>query len=45
MIEAARSLGFAARFASGYFAVPFDGPEAPGRFGPLALMLSADPLP
>jgi transglutaminase-like putative cysteine protease len=26
MIEAARSLGFAARFASGYLAVPFDDP-------------------
>ena len=29
MIEAARSLGFAARFASGYLAVPLDDPEAP----------------
>lgn len=27
MIEAARSLGFAARFASGYLAIPFDEPE------------------
>ncbi len=27
MIEAARSLGFAARFASGYLAVPLDDPE------------------
>jgi transglutaminase-like putative cysteine protease len=31
MVEAARSLGFAARFASGYLAVPFDDPEAPPR--------------
>ena len=29
MIEAARSLGFAARFVSGYLAVPLDDPEAP----------------
>jgi transglutaminase-like putative cysteine protease len=29
MIEAARSLGFAARFASGYLAVPLDDPEEP----------------
>jgi transglutaminase-like putative cysteine protease len=29
MIEAARSLGFAARFASGYLAVPLDDPEQP----------------
>jgi transglutaminase-like putative cysteine protease len=29
MIEAARSLGFAARFASGYLAIPFDEPEEP----------------
>ena len=29
MIEAARSLGFAARFASGYLAVPLDAPEEP----------------
>jgi transglutaminase-like putative cysteine protease len=29
MIEAARSLGFAARFASGYLTVPLDDPEAP----------------
>jgi len=29
MIEAARSLGFAARFASGYLAVPLEDPEAP----------------
>jgi transglutaminase-like putative cysteine protease len=29
MIEAARSLGFAARFASGYLAVPPDDPEEP----------------
>ncbi|HMG49041.1 MAG TPA: transglutaminase family protein, partial [Inquilinus sp.] len=29
MIEAARSLGFAARFASGYLAIPFDDPEEP----------------
>jgi transglutaminase-like putative cysteine protease len=29
MIEAARSLGFAARFASGYLAVPLDNPEEP----------------
>jgi Transglutaminase-like superfamily len=28
MIEAARSLGFAARFASGYLAVPLEDPEA-----------------
>ena len=27
MIEAARSLGFAARFASGYLAVPLDDPK------------------
>jgi transglutaminase-like putative cysteine protease len=27
MIEAARSFGFAARFASGYFAVPLDDPQ------------------
>jgi transglutaminase-like putative cysteine protease len=31
MVEAARSLGFAARFASGYLAVPFDDPEAPAQ--------------
>jgi hypothetical protein len=29
MIEAARSLGLAARFASGYLAVPLDDPEQP----------------
>jgi len=29
MIEAARSLGFAARFASGYLAVPLDDPKEP----------------
>ena len=29
MIEAARSLGLAARFASGYLAVPLDNPEEP----------------
>jgi len=29
MIEAARSLGLAARFASGYLAVPLDYPEVP----------------
>ncbi|SDR29746.1 Transglutaminase-like enzyme, putative cysteine protease [Rhizobiales bacterium GAS113] len=29
MIEAVRSLGFAARFASGYLAVPLDEPEEP----------------
>jgi transglutaminase-like putative cysteine protease len=29
MIEAARSLGFAARFASGYLAVPLDDPAEP----------------
>ena len=29
MIDAARSLGFAARFASGYLAVPLDDPEKP----------------
>jgi transglutaminase-like putative cysteine protease len=29
MIEGARSLGFAARFASGYLAVPLDDPEEP----------------
>jgi transglutaminase-like putative cysteine protease len=29
LIEAARSLGFAARFASGYLAVPLDHPEEP----------------
>jgi hypothetical protein len=29
MIEAARSLGFAARFASGYLAVPLDYPKEP----------------
>ena len=29
MIEAARSIGFAARFASGYLAVPLDGPQEP----------------
>jgi transglutaminase-like putative cysteine protease len=29
MIEAARSLGFAARFASGYLAVPLEDPEKP----------------
>jgi transglutaminase-like putative cysteine protease len=29
MIEAARSLGFAARFASGYLAVPLEDPEEP----------------
>jgi transglutaminase-like putative cysteine protease len=29
MIEAARSLGFAARFASGYLAVPRDDPKEP----------------
>jgi transglutaminase-like putative cysteine protease len=29
MIEAARSLGFAARFASGYLAVPLDDSEEP----------------
>jgi transglutaminase-like putative cysteine protease len=29
MIEAARSLGFAARFASGYLAVPLDDPPEP----------------
>ncbi len=29
MIEAARSLGIAARFASGYLAVPLDNPEEP----------------
>src|SRR6202011_3795686 len=29
MIEAARSLGLAARFASGYLAVPLEDPEAP----------------
>jgi transglutaminase-like putative cysteine protease len=29
MIEAARSLGFAARFASGYLAVPLDQPDEP----------------
>src|SRR5580692_4117767 len=29
MIEAARSLGLAARFASGYLAVPLDDPEEP----------------
>jgi transglutaminase-like putative cysteine protease len=27
MIEAARALGFAARFASGYLAVPLDNPH------------------
>ena len=31
MIEAARSLGLAARFASGYLAVPLDNPEEPMR--------------
>ena len=31
MIEAARSLGLAARFASGYLAVPLDYPEEPVR--------------
>ncbi len=29
MIEAARSIGFAARFASGYLAVPLDDPKEP----------------
>jgi transglutaminase-like putative cysteine protease len=29
MIEAGRSLGLAARFASGYLAVPLDDPEEP----------------
>ena len=29
MIEAARSIGFAARFASGYLAVPMDDPQEP----------------
>jgi hypothetical protein len=29
MIEAARALGFAARFASGYLAVPLDNPHEP----------------
>ena len=29
MIEAARSFGFAARFASGYLAVPLDDPQEP----------------
>ena len=29
MIEAARSIGFAARFASGYLAIPLDDPEEP----------------
>ena len=29
MIEAARSIGFAARFASGYLAVPLDDPQEP----------------
>ena len=29
MIEAARSIGFAARFASGYLAVPLEDPQAP----------------
>ncbi len=29
MIEAARSMGFAARFASGYLAVPLDDPQEP----------------
>jgi transglutaminase-like putative cysteine protease len=33
MVEAARSLGFAARFASGYLVVPFDDPEAPHGMG------------
>jgi transglutaminase superfamily protein len=31
MIEAARALGLAARFASGYLAVPLDDPEEPKR--------------
>jgi transglutaminase-like putative cysteine protease len=31
MIDAARSLGVAARFASGYLAVPLDDPEEPPR--------------
>src|SRR5260370_18425719 len=31
MIEAARSLGLAARFASGYLAVPLEDPEEPVR--------------
>ena len=31
MIESARALGFAARFASGYLAVPSDEPEEPAR--------------
>ncbi len=29
MVEAARSIGFAARFASGYLAVPLDDPQEP----------------
>jgi transglutaminase-like putative cysteine protease len=29
MIEAARSIGFAARFASGYLAIPLDNPKEP----------------
>jgi transglutaminase-like putative cysteine protease len=34
MIEAARSIGFAARFASGYLAIPLDDPQEPtGRSG------------
>jgi len=31
LIDAARSLGFAARFASGYLAVPLDDPKEPAR--------------
>ncbi|WGJ13290.1 transglutaminase family protein [Methylocapsa sp. D3K7] len=31
LIEAARSLGFAARFASGYLATPLDDPKEPAR--------------
>jgi transglutaminase-like putative cysteine protease len=33
MIEAARSIGFAARFASGYLAVPLDDPQEPTSSG------------
>ena len=33
MIEAARSLGLAARFASGYLAIPFDPDEEPASTG------------
>jgi len=34
MIESARSIGFAARFASGYLAIPLDDPQEPtGRSG------------